>query len=81
MAHPQTTAAQPLQTRVAAISGAAASLDRRDARLFDTGEVPRFSLDSRAKGESIDNRRTVGDSAYRRSAQPRRAASSARRDQ
>jgi len=78
----QTSSAQPLRTRVAAIGGAAAALDRRDARLFNTGEATqRFSLGAQATRESTSDQHSTADSAFRRSAQPRRAASSARRDQ
>ena len=79
---PQTASVQPLQPRVAAISAAMVSMDRREARQADAGEGPRrLNLGARAGGEGTDNRRSSADLSYRRSAQPRRAASSARRDQ
>jgi type IV secretion system protein VirB6 len=72
---------QLLQPRVAAISAAAASLDRRDVRL-ESAEAPRrLTLGARAGGDSVDAiRRDGGGRSYRRAAQPRRSASSSRRD-
>ena len=72
-------AAPPLQPRVAAISAAAASLERRDL-LLENVETPRRlnlgampSLDAGRAGRPYDQ-------TYRRSAQPRRASSVTRRD-
>jgi type IV secretion system protein VirB6 len=75
-------AANPLQPRVAAISSATASLDRRDARAAESGDGPhRLVLGARAGGDTPDSQHASKSPTYRRSAQPRRAASSARRDQ
>lgn len=77
----QAASSHPLQPRVSAVSAAAASLDRRDARLLDSGETPqRLTLSAKSPGDGRDTRRAAPDATYRRSAQPRRAASSARRD-
>ena len=72
---------QLLQPRVAAITAAAAAADRRDARLMESGETPPARLNLGSRMDAGDGgRRSAVDPLHRRSAAPRRAASSARRD-
>jgi type IV secretion system protein VirB6 len=75
----QTT--HPLQPRVASVSAAAASLERRDRRIESIEAPHRFDLGSRAGADAGGGSRSgASGPSYRRSAQPRRTASSARRD-
>jgi len=74
--------AQPLQPRVSAITSAAAAMDRRDMQIVESGGAHRLVLGARAMGPTTADavRRDPVGQTYRRSAQPRRAASSVRRD-
>lgn len=71
-----------VQSRVASIASAAAAMDRRDRRLDLVGaDAPqRLTLVSSAPAKGVDAAFQPTGQTYRRSAQPRRAASSARRD-
>jgi type IV secretion system protein VirB6 len=74
-ASPSTPAFQP---RIATISAAAAAMERRDLK-FEGEQAPRrLALGARAAEEASVSR--AASTPYRRSAQPRRATSSTRRD-
>jgi type IV secretion system protein VirB6 len=83
VAAPSRGASQLAQPRVSAITAAAASMDRRDLRLVESEGPRRLSVGAQAANGTAAadaaRRDPIGQS-YRRSAQPRRAASSARRD-
>ncbi len=72
-------ASRPLPPRVASVSAAAASLERRD-QLLESVETPRrLNLGTPVVADSGRSGRAY-DQTYRRSAQPRRASSITRRD-
>lgn len=72
-------ASQSFQPRIATIHAAAAALERRDLK-FEGEQAPRrLALGARAGSDEPAAARAAG-TAYRRSAQPRRATSSSRRD-
>jgi hypothetical protein len=66
----------PFQPRIISVSAAAAALDRRDLRVEQGDSPRRLSLGPEAE----PFRRAEAHQQYRRSAQPRRSAGSARRD-
>jgi type IV secretion system protein VirB6 len=79
----QPPAAQLAQPRVQSVAAAAASLERRDLRLVEGGGVQRLRVGGQTASGSIQmtgGRQEPVGQTYKRSAQPRRAASSARRD-
>ncbi len=65
------------QPRAEAVAAAAMAMDRRDIRLVESG---RFSRHQPAPGAAPEGRRPLGQT-HRRTVQPPRAASRARRDQ
>ncbi len=74
-------AAQQLaQPRVASVAAAAASMDRRDLRLIEGAAPQRATTGGRGDAPAEPGQRTPLGQTHRRVAQPRRAASSARRD-
>ena len=66
-----------LQPRAEAVAAAAMAMDRRDIRLVESGRLRRPDA---APGAPPEGRRPLGQT-HRRTVQPRRAASRARRDQ
>ena len=72
-------AAQPLQPRIAAVSAAAASLERRDMLLNNVNTPSRLHLRSESGADAGMPERSSAQT-YRRSAQPGRASSVRRRD-
>ncbi|WP_309646686.1 type IV secretion system protein [Phenylobacterium sp.] len=69
-------------SRAATVVAAAAALDRRDSRALEDVAGPRRAVNASRLGETASETRLVSpiSQTYRRSAQPRRAASSLRRD-
>lgn len=65
------------QPRAEAVAAAAMAMDRRDIRLVESGRLRRHDA---TPGAPPEGRRPLGDT-HRRTVQPRRAASRARRDQ
>lgn len=89
LAAPATQAAAPtamrpvqleMQPRAQAVAAAAASLERRDIRLQDGPASRRLDISPRSDRAAETTRVQPLGQSYRRSAAPRRAASSARRD-
>ncbi len=78
-ATPQLPASQITQPRVASIAAAVASMERRDQRILE-GAAPRRLSVGLTDGPSDTARTTPLGQTHRRNAQPRHAASSARRD-
>ena len=70
-----------LQSRAASVAAAASAMERRDiVRLASAQEAPRrLAVGQRGADRTEAARQPLGQT-YRRNAQPRRAASSARRD-
>lgn len=68
------------QPRVASIAAAAASMDRRDQRFIESHGPGRAAVGGRAEVFAGTARQTPLGQTHRRNAQPRHAASSARRD-